>query len=297
MKKSLFIIFALATFNSNSQKISVSETNEKFSTGSHEAATTTIMEADLDNVIKEWKKLLKEFKYEKVKDDNNEVFGDNILIKDWGNNTADFYTKFEENKKARTIKMSTAVDLGGAYLKSSGEHADKFKLVEKMTKEFAIKMTKGPIEEKLRDAEKAVTKLEDKQKDLEKDNKDLHQDIVDHNDKIAKSEKDLVAKEADIKKKKSEVDVQKKVVDASSGAVSEQAKSSKKIYDKLEGQLKDLESDKKNLQNDISDYKEKIKKAEKDIKTNEEDQVKKKQEIETAKKSRDEVKNKLDSIN
>jgi hypothetical protein len=296
MKSSLTIASLLLAFGSNAQKISVNESNEKFSTGQHNAATTTIMEADLNTVIKEWKKVLKDFKNEKVKDDNNEVFGDNILIKDWGNNTADFYTKFEENKKDKTIKMSTAVDLGGTYLKA-GEQSDKFKYVEKMTKEFAIKMTKEPIEDRLKDADKIVSKQEDKQKDLEKDNKDLHQDIVDYNTKITKAEKDLVAKESDIKKKKAELDVQKKVVAASSDAVSEQAKSSKKIHDKLEGQLQDMENDKKNLSNDISNYKEKIKKAEKDIKTNEEDQVKKKQEIETAKKNREEIKKKLDSIN
>lgn len=296
MKKILLAISIITGLNASAQKITVDESNEKFSTGSQNAATTVIMEADLDVVIKEWKKVLKDFKYEKVKDDNNEVFGDNIVIKDWGNNPADFYTKFEENKKARTIKMSTAVDLGGAYL-TSKEQSDKFKFVEKMTKDFAIKMTKEPIEEKLKDAEKTVSKLEDKQKDLEKDNKNLHEDIIDYNNKIAKAEKDLIVKEAEIKKKQSEVDVQKKVVDASSDAVSEQAKSSKKIYEKLKDQLKDLESDKKNLKNDIEDYKEKIKKAEKDIKTNEEDQKKKKEEIETAKKQRDEVKKKLDSIN
>lgn len=296
MTKSLSIIALLLTLQLNAQRITVNETTEKFSTGSQNAASTTIMEADLSDVISEWKKVLKEFKYEKVKDDNNEVFGDNILISDWGNNPVDFYTKFEENKKAKTIKMSTAVDLGGMYVKSS-EHADKYKLLDKMTREFAIKMSREPIEKKLKNAEKDLSKLEEKQKDLEKDNKDLHEDINNYNAKIAKSEKELVSKEADIKKKKNEVDVQKKVVDASSGAVSEQAKSSKKIYDKLEDQLKELESDKKNLNNDISDYKEKIKKAEKDIKTNEEEQVKKKQEIEIAKKTRDDVKSKLDSIN
>lgn len=296
MKRLPFVIATLLAFSSNAQKISVNESNEKFSNGSHNAATTTILEANIDDVIKEWKKVLKDFKNEKVKDDNNEVFGDNILIKDWGNNTADFYTKFEENKKDKTIKMSTAVDLGGTYLKES-EQSDKFKYVEKLTKEFAIKMTKEPIEDRLKVADKGVSKLEDKQKDLEKDNKDLHQDINDYNGKITKAEKDLVAKEADIKKKKAELDVQKKVVAASSDAVSEQAKSSKKIHDKLEGQLQDMESDKKNLNSDISNYKEKIKKSEKDIKTNEEDQTKKKQEIETAKKNRDEIKKKLDSIN
>ncbi|MDZ4664809.1 MAG: hypothetical protein SGJ15_08040 [Bacteroidota bacterium] len=295
MKKIITSICFLTALNINAQKISVSESTEKFSTGSKNAVTTTIMEAKLDDVISEWKKVLKDFKHDKVKEDNNEVFGDNLLIKDLGVNTVDFYTKFEENKKDKTIKMSTAVDLGGMYLKG-GEHSDKIKFVEKITKEFAIKMTKEPIEQRLKDAEKDVAKQEDKLKDLEKDNKNFHDDIKTYNEKIAKAEKESVGKEGDVKKKEGEVAVQKKVVSASSDAVSEQAKSSKKILDKLEDQLKDLQKDVKDLKNDIEDYKEKIKKAEKDIKSNEEDQKKKKEEIETAKKNRDEVKKKLDSV-
>jgi hypothetical protein len=295
MKKLFAGICFVAALQLSAQKIQVSEANEKFSTGSQNAVTTTIMEAELSKVISEWKKVLKDFKYEKVKESDNEVFGDNILIKEWGNNPVDFYTKFEENKKDRTIKMSTAVDLGGSYMKG-GEHSDKVKFVEKLMKDFAIKMTKEPIEEKLKDAEREVSKQEDKQKDLEKKNKDLHDDITDYNAKITKADKDLVVKDAEVKKKQAEVDVQKKVVAASSDAVSEQAKSSKKILEKLEDQLKDLKNDEKNLKDDVADYKEKIKKAEKDIKTNEEDQKKKKEEIETAKKNRDEVKKKLDSV-
>lgn len=295
MKKIFTTICSFSVLYISAQKITVSESTEKFSTGSQNAVTTTIMEAKLSDVINEWKHVLKDFKYEKVKEDNNEVFGDNILIKEWGNNPVDFYTKFEENKKEKTIKMSTAVDLGGSYMKG-GEHSDKIKFVEKMMKEFAIKMTKEPIEEKLKAADKEVSKQEDKLKDLEKDNKNLHDDITNYNNKITKAEKELVEKSAEIKKKQAEVDVQRKVVAASSDAVSEQAKSSKKILDKLEDQLKDLKNDEKNLKEDVENYKEKIKKAEKDIKTNEEDQKKKKEEIETAKKNRDEIKKKLDSV-
>lgn len=295
MKKSILAVLILSSPILFAQKIKVEEGNEKFSTGSQNAASATIYEADVDFVIKEWKKVLKEYKYEKVKDDNNEVFGDNITIKEWGNNPADFYTKFVEDKKAKTIKMSTAVDLGGAYVKSS-DNSDKYKFLEKMTKEFAIKMSKAPIEDKLNDANKTLSKEEGRLKDLEKDKKNLQDDVVDYKNKINKAEKEVIVKEAELEKKKGEVKVQKKVVDASSDAVSEQAKSAKKIYDKLEGQQKDLEKDIKDLNNDIKNYKEKIEKAEKDIKTNEENQEKKKKEIEEAKKAVADIKKKLESI-
>jgi len=295
MKKRSLVCLVLLTGVVCAQKIKVDEGSEKFSSGSQNAANTIIYEADLSDVVKEWKKVLKDYKHEKVKDDKNEVFGDNILIKDWGNNPADFYTKFTEDKKAKTIRMSTAVDLGGAYLKSS-DNSDKYKYLEKMVKEFAIKMSKAPVEERLKEANKKTEKEEDKLKSLEKENKKLHHDIDTYKGKILKAEKDLATNEKDWEKKKHDVEVQKKVVDASSDAVSEQAKSSKKIYDKLVDQEKDLEKDNKKLKKEIEDNKEKIKKAEKDIKDNEAEQEKKKKDIEEAKKQAAEIKKKLDSI-
>ncbi len=296
MKNIITITTLLLSISAFSQSISVKESNEKFSTGSQNAITTTIIENKLDDVLSQWKKVLKDFKNEKVKDSDNEVFGDNILIKDWGNNPVDFYTKFEENKKDKTVKMMVAVDLGGTYL-SSSKDKDKYKFVEKMVKEFAVKQSKAPIEDAIKDATKLQAKQEDQQKDLEKDNKNLNNDIVDYKSKITRAETDIVTKNGELEKKKGEVAIQKKVVEASAGAVNEQAKSSKKIYEKLTDQEKDLEKDKKNLKEDIEKYKNKIKDAEKDIKKNEEEQVKKKAEIEAQKKAVETLKTKLNAVN
>ncbi|MBA3665745.1 MAG: hypothetical protein H0W61_16300 [Bacteroidetes bacterium] len=295
MKKLITLSLACISSFAFSQSISVKESHEKFSTGSQPAVVTTIHENKLEDVMNEWKRVLKDYKNEKVKDKDNEVFGDNILVKEWGNNPVDFYTKFEEDKTAKTVKMAIAVDLGGAYLSSSNDK-EKVKYVENLARNFAIRMTKAPIEGAVKDAEKALTKLEDAQKDLEKDKRNLQEDIINYKNKIAKAEKEVVIKDGEITKKKGEVSVQRKVVDASAGAVNEQAKSSQKIYDKLEDQLKDLEKDRKGLKEDIEDYNSKIKKAETDIKKNDEDQIKKKQEIEVQKKVVEDKKNKLNSV-
>jgi len=163
MKKIFIICSLLVSFASFSQSILVKESNEKFSTGSQNAIVTTIFENNLNDVISEWKKVLKDFKNEKVKDDNNEVFGDNVIIKDWGNNPVDIYTKFEENKSAKTVKMMVAVDLGGTYLTASGDKS-KYNFIEKLVKDFAVKQTKAPLEDAVKDAEKLLAKQQDKQK-------------------------------------------------------------------------------------------------------------------------------------
>lgn len=290
-----FLASAICAVSCMAQSISVKDGSEKFSSGSHEALTTTISENTADRVMSEWKSVMKDYKHEKVKQSGDEVFADNILIKEWGNNPVDVYAKFNEDKKDRTVKMAVAVDLGGAYLTSADKEKQRY--MEKLMKDFAVRLTKEPIAEGLKEQTKALEKLDDQQKHLEKEKKNLQEDIVNYKNKINKAEKDLVQKKTELEKKKQEVSVQKKVVDASSDAVSEQAKSSKKIYEKLQDQQKDIEKDIRDLENDVKDYSEKVKNAEKDIKTNDENQAKKKEEIEKQKKVVEEWKLKLDKVN
>lgn len=209
------VISALVIFASTvtfAQKISVKDGSEKFSNGSHNAYTTTIYETSKDDVESKWKSFLKDFKHEKVKSDKGELFGDNVLIKDWGNNPVDVYTTFEEDKKAKTVVMHVAFDLGGAYL--SGSDGDKHRSAEKMIKDFAIKTTKESLGDKVKEQEKILGKLEDNQKELEKENKGYKSDIEDYKGKIKKAEENISKNEADQTKKKSEIEAQKKVVDA-----------------------------------------------------------------------------------
>jgi hypothetical protein len=211
-KNSVLIASLLAVTTISAQKINIKEGSESFSTGKQNALTTTIYENTKDNVESKWKSLLKDFKNEKVKENKGEIFGDNIVIKDWGNDPVDVYTTFEEDKKSKTVTMHVAFDLGGAYM-SSSSHKDKFNYAEKMVKDFAVKMTKEPLEEKVKDAEKALGKLEDNQKELEKENKNLKSDIESYKDKIKKAEDDVSKNEQNQTKKKSEIETQKKAVE------------------------------------------------------------------------------------
>lgn len=212
MKKIILTCSALFALSAlTAQKISVKDGSEKFSNGSHNAYTTTIYETTKDDVESKWKSFLKDFKNEKVKTDKGEVFGDNIVIKDWGNNPVDVYATFEEDKTTKTVIIHVAFDLGGAYLSSSD--GDKHRAAEKMIKEFAIKVTKESMADKVKGLEKVLGKLEDNQKDLEKDNRNSKSDIENYKEKIKKAEEDIKKNEEDQTKKKAEIEAQKKVVE------------------------------------------------------------------------------------
>jgi len=211
MKKTILSLFIALSLHSFAQEIKVHSGNEKFSSGSHDCLTTSIYEADKDKVMSKWKSKLNSFKDEKVKWKGDEIFGDNIEIKEWGNNPVDIYTKFDYDKDKKTVTMHVAVDLGGAYLTSSDK--EKYKYIEKMMKEFAVEITKDNISDMVKDAEKVLSGLESDQKDLEKKNKGYKDDIEDYKKKISKAESDIKDNEASQGKKKSEIEAQKKVVD------------------------------------------------------------------------------------
>ena len=191
MKNLLLVGLAVFTIQVGAQEIKVKSGSEKFSSGSHDCLKTTIYYVSKDDAMDKWKSKLNDFKDEKVKRSGSEIFGDNILIKDWGNNTVDIYSVFEEDKDKKTVTMSVAVDLGGAYLTSSDK--DKYNYMEKLMKEFAVKISKNAVEDELSAAGKVLDKLEDEQKDLESDNKKLKDDIEDYKKKISKAEGDIKA--------------------------------------------------------------------------------------------------------
>ncbi|MCA0431319.1 MAG: hypothetical protein LCH32_12540 [Bacteroidetes bacterium] len=296
MKKTIATFIFTYSFVLNSQNINVTESKENFSTGSQNAIVTTIYENGLDEVLSAWKKVLKDYKNETIKDSKGELFADNLLVKEWGNNTIDVYTTFVANKKDKTVKMATAFDLGGTYLSSNGDK-DKYNYFEKIIKDFAINQTKTPLINLVKTNEKKLNSLESDQKSIEKKTESLKNDITDYKAKISKNETLITAKDGEISKKKSEVEVQKKVVEASSDAVAEQAKASKKIYEKLTGQLTDLEKEKRSLKKDIDNYNDKIKDSEKAIKKNDEKLAEKIKEVNKQKDSTEAIKKRLESIN
>lgn len=210
MKKIILITATISISHLFSQEIKIKETSGSFSSGSAPCLETKIYNNNINDVKDKWKEVLKDFKNEKVKISGNEVIGDNILIKDWGNNPVDIYTTFDE-KSDKSIEMKVAVDLGnGNYLKND---RDKQKFIEKLMKEFAIKQSIEPLEKQIKEQEKLLSDISDKQKSLEKKNENLKKDIENYKEKIKKAEEDIKNNESEIEKKKQELATQQKALE------------------------------------------------------------------------------------
>lgn len=210
--KKLTTLFAALFISANiySQSVSISETTESFSTGKQNAVVATFKHSDKDKVEKEWKNLMKDFNPEHVSDKKHEYFFDNTKFTTISANTIDVYSIVLG--KDGEIRLMAAFDLGGAYANSSA-HSKEIAYFKVIMKDFAVKMVKQDLEEKMKDATKLFEKTVDKRKDLEKDNKNLDQDIVDYKEKIKKAEDKIEANKKEIETKKKEEAEQQKAVD------------------------------------------------------------------------------------
>jgi len=269
MKNFFLFIVTLSFLNSSAQKITTDEAPAKFYTGMRNAVTTTVYENSLADVIIEWERFLKKFKYETVSDSRNEVTGHNLFFKDIIDRPVDIYSTFTENKEEKSVKMSTAVDMGASnYLKSDVNPAE-IKVLEKMVADFARELTKAPFAAYLKAAISFREKLNTEQISLDKDTKKLNGEIVNYKNKISKTEKKSEEVKVILGKKKSEVDEQKKITDTISDPENAKSKTYKKTLDKLLKQQKDIEEDIGDLEKEVTAIREQIKKTETSIKKNE----------------------------
>ncbi|HWY38424.1 MAG TPA: hypothetical protein VNY73_07680 [Bacteroidia bacterium] len=212
MKKVITIAFLAATYFAFAQEVKVKEGSESFSNGSHNSLSVDVFVDDLSKVQKEWKSQMKDFGYEKASDKGKDYDFDNVKFKTLSNNPMDVYTRFDEIKDQKSIRVHAAFDMGGDFV-SSSKHSAEYEFMKKMMREFSLKTSKEYVEDQFKDANKVLVRFQDKQKDLEKDNKGLDNDIKNYKDKIKKAEDDIEKNKKDIEAKKKEIELQQKVVD------------------------------------------------------------------------------------
>jgi len=204
----LSLLAGLCSF-SFAQKIRVHESKENIGGGSHNALIVQVYGVDAKDVEKEWKSKMKDYGA-KVSNSKGELFGDNAIIKEMGNNTIDMYARVDDKKDE--VDLIVAFDLGGAYLNSS-EHSDKYKIAEKIMHDFAVKITRDAIEYQLKTQQKALEKLNGQEKDLEKENKNLNSEITDYQNRIKKDQDAIEKNKNDQAAKQKEISQQQQVVD------------------------------------------------------------------------------------
>ncbi|HRH02824.1 MAG TPA: hypothetical protein PLN13_10810 [Bacteroidia bacterium] len=207
----LLLVLVLFVKKTSAQTISVNESTAKIAEGVHPVFITTVFEIPYDEVLKEWKAYMKDFKSTKISG-KEEVYADNILIPTITDNTIDIYALTEKIKDKET-KLIVAIDMGGAYLSSTFANKVAYEAALKLISDFARKLTKSAIQQQLKEAQKVLDNLTSQQKELEDKNNDLNKDIENYKSKIKKAEEEIESTTKEIGRKKSEIESQQKITD------------------------------------------------------------------------------------
>jgi hypothetical protein len=212
MKTAILFLILFATLSapvSAQRKIQVKESNEKMAGGNHNSLIVTIYESDPDKIEKAWKKLMKD--YNAKVSNKDEIFADDATMADVSANTVDVYAKVNKISEDE-CELVVCVDMGGAYLES-GTHSGGFRAMKSVMYNFAVETTKEAIQEKQKDAEKELEKMERDKVELIKENERLVKLIDDCKAKITKAEQDIVTNNKSQEDKSAEIELQKKKVE------------------------------------------------------------------------------------
>ena len=210
MKKLINVVAAVVfTLSVQAGTVTVVEGNSKIAEGSNNALSVIIYETDFEEILKAWKKEMKDTKA-KVKKSKGEIFADNAVIKKLGDHPMDIYARTE--KIVGGSKLIIGINLGGAFLNSS-DHKEKYDAFAKFVEEFAESQIKEAIQKQIKAAEKELKDREKAQEKLVKEKTDLKSKIEGFKNDIKAAEGEITTNESDQDSKKMSIEEQKKEVE------------------------------------------------------------------------------------
>lgn len=172
---------------------------------SRNSLTIIIKDAKTEDIIKAWKKQLKDLKC-KV-NDKTFIFGDDCKEKELGKNTFDIYSVVEDATD-QGVKLVVAFDLGGAYL-SRANHPDQYVVAEKILYDFAVEQAKELVRTEIDATNKTLAIFLKELESFEKDKASLESQIVDYEKKIEETKTAIAVNVGNQANKKMEMDAVK----------------------------------------------------------------------------------------
>jgi len=204
----LIAFVCLASVAFAQKKIEVIEVKRVFSTGTQNALSFVIYNANLKDVSKAWEKQLKEL--DGKVSNKKEYFADNCLVKEMGSNSFDVYSNLEESL-GEGIRVYAAFDLGGAYL-SLASHSNQFTIAKNILYTFALEQNRAVVNAEIESANKVLSNKEAELILLAKTQTQLEEEIAECVKKIEDSKTAIIGLGQSQVVKKSEIDAQKAVV-------------------------------------------------------------------------------------
>lgn len=190
------------------QKIKVKSNRESIGGGKNDVLTVTIYEANEDAAEKSWRNIMKG--YGAKVSSGSEIVAKGATIKDILDKPIDIYAKIQKGSDG--ITFIVAFDLGGAFL-SQSTHPDKYRVAEKIIRDFAVDVTKEAFELLLKEQNKKLDGIQHKFDKLVKENEKLHSEIEKYKKEIENDENDIKENLTNQDNTKKELETQKNTID------------------------------------------------------------------------------------
>ena len=263
--------------------ISFSQVSEKmveFKFGAHNALVITLNDVDRDVVQDVWKNVNKPFGKADKKKGEYITTGVNLAGL---SNPIDWYVLFDKTKG--DVELSLCAISNDEFISSSNQ-PDNFAVISKFLTDFAYKVEKKKVSNKLEKEKKELEKL---QKDLNKANdniKNNNDDIDKHTKRIKKSNKEI---DSNLKKQNdlnSQIATQGMVVEGLlvDGAVPAEDSAEFETFDKENDNLQKLKKKLEKVSKDYDDLLKTIEKSTKKIEKAQKDNKSESKEVDKLKK-------------
>ncbi|WP_235297640.1 hypothetical protein [Portibacter marinus] len=200
-------LLALFTFSSWAQ---VDEMEAQMSLGDKNALVVDIQNVDKKQLESFFKDYFREYGKVKYNRKASEYYITEAELKPVSNDKVDVYAKMEDLNKA--ARLMVWIDNGTGFLNST-DHEKAYDAAAGMLVDFDIYVEKSLIEEELKDAERALDKMERDARQLEKDEEKYKETIEDAKKKITEMQEALVENERAQDDKSSEIKIHKEAIE------------------------------------------------------------------------------------
>ena len=204
MKKLYLALILTFIFSVSHSQIIEKQCN--ISLGVQPALSTNVTNIKDRDVEKLWKDYLDKYGKTKYNSKAKEYYTLNVRVNDIkSGDPIDIYAVFDEF--ADGVRMDFSFDLGNGFV-SKKSFPREYEGAQMFVESFVLSVEKFKVEERLKEEEKALEKLNNKLKDAVKDNKKLNDKIVDYEEKIREAENDINTNELEQEDLQKQIEMQ-----------------------------------------------------------------------------------------
>lgn len=292
-------ILCFLTLNLFGQKeIEISNDSVTMSKGDQPAYFVEIPEANYENSLKNWRKLIRQNTKNKIEDKEHEMLIEGTQIDELYHNPINLYSAIIKGDSS--LKLIAVFEIDSVFF--DFDKVEKSVKNEKINSQilhflrnFGTEQYMYAVEDEFSDEESKLKSLNTELEKMGKENESLLKDISENEQNIKNSEDALSNYELDNERKVNEINAKKEAI---SGLGSDP-----ELLDQAKDQLKDIEKDKKNIESKLEKEKKNIIKCQAnidslnlDVERNLEQQELKKQEIDNQELALEAVRKKLHAI-